>query len=326
VRAIVNTGPGALELRELPQRVPGPGQALIRTTYCGICATDLEMIAGWDRTGFPSIPGHEWSGVVEAVGPGADPGLVGRPCVAENVLADGGEVGFEHPGGYGELLLTEARNVLPLPPGLDLAVAPLVEPLAVCVHALDRLGRRVGLDEDVLVIGDGAIGLLLAMVLGQRGCRNVTLVGGRSARLALAREAGVARTLNYHGMKGGLVAGIAAAAGTAASTFPVVLEASGSPSAVDACLDLVSPLGAVVVIGDYGQACASFRWNSVLHRQATIVGSNASAGAWPEALRLAPRLPLARLVTHRLPAARYAEGMALVKARDPSVIKVVLGW
>jgi threonine dehydrogenase-like Zn-dependent dehydrogenase len=239
--------------------------------------------------------------------------------VAENVLADGGEVGFEHPGGYGELFLTEARNVLPLPSGLDLAAAALVEPLAVCVHALDRLGRRVGADEPVLVIGDGAIGLLLTMVLGQRGCRNVTLVGGRSARLALAREAGAGRTLNYHEMKGGFVAGLG-------TTFPVVLEASGSPAAVDACLDLVSPLGTVVVIGDYGPACASFPWNTVLHRQAAIVGSNASAGAWPEALRLAPRLPLARLVTHRFPAARYAEGMALVKARDPSVIKIVLGW
>jgi 2-desacetyl-2-hydroxyethyl bacteriochlorophyllide A dehydrogenase len=326
VKAIVNTGPGMLELRELPAPVPGPGQALIRTAFCGICATDLEMIAGWQRTGFPSTPGHEWSGVVEAVGPGVDPGLVGRPCVAENVLADGSEVGFEHPGGYGELFLTEARNVLPLPRGLDLAVAPLVEPLAVCVHALDRLGRPVGADEPVLVIGDGAIGLLLAMVLAERGCRAVTLVGGRAARLARAREAGVVRALDYHEMKCGFASGIAAAAGPDARTFSVVLEASGSPAAVDTCLDLVSPLGTIVVIGDYGNARASFAWNTVLHRQATIVGSNASAGAWPEALRLAPRLPLARLVTHRLPAARFAEGIALVKARDASVIKVVLGW
>lgn len=319
MRAIVNTGPGVLELRELPAPVPGPGQALIRTAFCGICATDLEMIAGWERTGFPSIPGHEWSGVVEAVGAGADPGLVGRPCVAENVLADGGEVGFEHPGGYGERFLTEARNVLLLPPGLDLAVAPLVEPLAVCVHALDRLGRRLGADAAVLVIGDGAIGLLLAMVLRERGCRAVTLVGGRAARLGMAREAGVGRTLNYHEMKDGLAAGIGA-------TFPVVLEASGSPAAVDACLDLVAPQGTFVVIGDYGPARASFLWNTVLHRQAAIVGSNASAGAWPEALRLASRLPLARLANRRLPAERYAEGMALVKSRDPSVIKVVLEW
>ena len=102
MKAIVNTGPGALELRELPDAAAGPGQVRIRTAACGICATDLEMIAGWERTGFPAIPGHEWSGMVDAVGAGRRRRLVGRPCVAENVLADGGEVGFEHPGGYGE--------------------------------------------------------------------------------------------------------------------------------------------------------------------------------------------------------------------------------
>lgn len=323
MRAIVNTGPGVLELRELPKPVPGPGQALIRTAFCGICATDLQMIAGWDRTGFPSIPGHEWSGVVEAVGSGGDPALVGRACVAENVLSDGGEVGFEHPGGYGECFLTEARNVLPLPAGFDLAAAALIEPLAVCVHALDRLGRQVGADEPVLVIGDGAIGLLLTAVLAERGCRGVTLVGGRSGRLALAADLGAGRTLNHHELTGPFARAVAEAAGR---RFPLVFEASGSPTAVDACLEIVEPRGTVVVIGDYGPARASFSWTTLLHRQAAILGSNASAGAWPEAVRLAPTLPLARLASRRLPADRFAEGMALVKARDPAIVKVVLEW
>jgi threonine dehydrogenase-like Zn-dependent dehydrogenase len=323
VKAIVNTGPGELELRELPDPVPGPGQALIRTAFCSICATDLKMIAGWERTGFPSIPGHEWSGVVESVGPGVDTRLVGRPCVAENVLSDGGEVGFEHPGGYGELFLTEARNVLPLPPGLDLAAAPLVEPLAVSVHALARLGRPVGADEPVLVSGDGAVGLLLAMALAANGCRTTTLIGGRAGRLALAAELGAARTLNYHELAGNLAEAVARAAGR---RFPVVFEASGSADAANACVDLVDRLGTMVIIGDYGAARTPFPWNSVRLRQAAIVGTDASAGAWPESLRLAARMPLARLASRRLPAARFQEGMALVKARDPSVIKVVLAW
>ncbi|MCX7029127.1 MAG: zinc-binding dehydrogenase [Spirochaetes bacterium] len=323
MKAIVNTGPGALELRELPAPIPGPGQALIRTAFCSICATDLKMIAGWERTGFPSIPGHEWSGVVEAVGPGADGSLVDRPCVAENVLSDGGEVGFEHPGGYGELFLTEARNVLPLPAGLDLAAAPLVEPLSVCVHALERLGRPVSAGEPVLVSGDGAIGLLLTMALAAKGCRSTTLVGGRSGRLALAAEFGAARTLNYHALSGDFARAVAAAAGR---KFPVVFEASGSPDAVNACLDLVEPLGTMVVIGDYGAARTPFPWNTVRLRQVTILGTDASAGAWPQAVGLAPRLPLARLASRRLPAECFAEGMALVRSRDPSIVKVVLEW
>src|ERR1039458_955422 len=101
MNAIVNTGPGCLEWKVWPTPEPGPGQLRVRTAACGICATDLEMVAGWTRTGFPSIPGHEWAGVVDTVGRGVDGALAGKPCVAENVLTDGGEVGFEHPGGYG---------------------------------------------------------------------------------------------------------------------------------------------------------------------------------------------------------------------------------
>jgi len=82
MHAIVNTGPGKLEWQTLPTPEPAAGQVRIRTAACGICATDLQMIAGWERTKFPSIPGHEWSGVVDAIGSGVDVSLVGKPCVA----------------------------------------------------------------------------------------------------------------------------------------------------------------------------------------------------------------------------------------------------
>ena len=59
MKAIVNFGPGQLEMRELPLPKPGPGQVRIKTAACGVCVTDLLMIAGWQRTGFPAIPGHE---------------------------------------------------------------------------------------------------------------------------------------------------------------------------------------------------------------------------------------------------------------------------
>ena len=86
MKAIVNTAPGRVEWQDCPMPEPGPGQVRIRTAACGVCATDLAMIAGWQRTGFPAIPGHEWSGMVDAVGPGVDCALLGKPCVAENVL------------------------------------------------------------------------------------------------------------------------------------------------------------------------------------------------------------------------------------------------
>ena len=321
MRAIVNTAPGRLELRELPVPEPGPGQVRIRTLACGVCATDLQMIAGWRRTGFPAIPGHEWCGVVDAVGPGAPATLDGRRCVAENVLVDGGEVGFEHPGGYGECFITLARNVHTLPGDFPAAAGALIEPLAVCVRALRRLAlqdRRAA-----LVLGDGPIGLLLAGLLARHGVEQLGLVGGRPARLALAQELGARQVFNYRDAEGDLAGALGRTFGR---RFPTVIEASGSAASMAAALDLVDKGGRVLVIGDYAEARAGFAWNELLHAEWTLVGSNASADAWPEAVRLArDGFPLERLVTHRFPAEQFEAAVAAARSCREA-IKVVITW
>ena len=323
MKAIVNIGPGQLAWQDWPLPQPGAGQVRIRTGACAICATDLQMIAGWQRTGFPAIPGHEWSGTVDAAGVGMDPGLVGRRCVAENVLSDGGEVGFEHPGGYAAYLLTEARNVQVLPPDFPLAAAALVEPLAVTVRGMRRM--RLEDKRRALVFGDGPIGLLILMLLRRAGVEDVLLVGGRPQRLALAQELGAGRVLNYHEAGGDLAAAVRRAGG---GPFSNVVEASGSAAAIQACLDVVTRCGRILVLGDYAGAQAGFAWNRLLLQEIELIGSNASAGAWPEAVRIATegQLPLARLVTHRLPAARFAEGVELMRGHHAGVIKVILEW
>ena len=322
MKAIVNTGPGRLEMRELPTPRPGPGQVCVKTLACGICATDLAMIAGWQRTGFPAIPGHEWAGRIEALGKGVAGDLAGRLCVAENVLADGGEVGFEHPGGYAQYLLTEGRNVCVLPSDVPAATAALIEPLAVSVRGLRRL--RLEDRGAALIFGDGPIGLLLAMLLARSGIEEVCLVGGRPARLELARQLGVRRTLNYHDVSSGLGAAVRAEFGRG---FAHVIEASGSAAAMEAALDAADRGGKLLVIGDYAEAAARFKWNTLLHKELELIGSNASAGAWPEAVRLVAeeRLPLERLVTHVYPADRFAEGVDRVRS-DRDAVKVVLTW
>ena len=322
MKAIVNTAPGRVEWKDWPTPEPRAGQVRIRTAACGVCATDLEMIAGWSRTAVPAIPGHEWAGFVDAAGPGADPTLVGRPCVAENVLADGGEVGFEHPGGYGEYFLTEAANVHALPADFPLAVATLIEPLAVCVRALRRL--RLQDRSAALILGDGPIGLLTLLLLKAERVRRVVLVGGRPARLAVARQLGADETLNYHEAGADLAAAILP---SSAAAFPNIIEASGSPDAMRAGLDVTALGGKILAIGDYGPSRADFPWNRLLHRELELIGSNASAGAWPEAVRLAAgrTVPLEPLVSRRLPAASFAEAIELARtARD--VIKVVMEW
>ncbi len=323
MKAIVNTGPGLLAWQDVPMPEPGRRQVRVRTGACAICATDIEMIQGWDRTGFPSIPGHEWSGTVDAVGPDVDPTLVGRLCVAENVLSDGGEVGFEHPGGYAEYLVTDADKIYPLPAGYSLAKAALIEPLAVCVRGINRL--RCDATGPALVFGDGPIGLLMIALLARSGICPIVAVGGRGSRLELATAFGAVHTINYHRVGDRLTDAVRE---QDIAGYMSVVEASGSPKAMKAALSLAARTGRVLVVGDYGQAPASFAWNHLLHRELELIGTNASAGAWEEAVRLAieDRVPLDYLVTHRLPAERFEEGIALMQRKSDEVIKVVLDW
>ena len=323
MKAIVNTAPGQLTLLDVSLPEPGDGQVRIKTGACGICATDLAMIDGGKRTGFPTILGHEWAGIVDGVGTHVDSTLVGLRCVADNMLSVGGEVGFEHPGGYGEFLITEADRLLELPYDYPFAHAALIEPLAVGIRAVRRL--RLEGSNGALILGDGPIGLLVLMVLHRAGLERIVLVGGRPGRLIAGAELGASATLNYHEAGDGLVEAVRQVLPGAPAT---VVEASGSPEAIRAAIALVAARGQIAIVGDYGRSRANFRWSEMLQREFELVGSSSGSGAWEEALSLATEgeLALSRLVSHRLPADRFAEGIALARSGRDIAIKVVLEW
>lgn len=323
MKAIVNTGPGQLTWQDLPVPEPGAHQVLVRTGACGICATDIKMIAGWDRTEFPAIPGHEWSGTVARVGSGVDPALTGCRCVGENVWADGKEVGFEYPGGYGEYFVTEASKIHTLPATFPFELGALIEPLAVAVHGTRRL--RIEDKSCALVLGDGIIGLMFLAILRRAGIRDLVLVGSRPARLHLARELGASLLVNYHEVGGDLAGAVRRLYG---GPFPNVIEASGSLQALWAGLDVVAGCGHLLLVGDHTGERADFMWNSLLSREIELIASNASAGVWPETVKLATsgELPLAGFVSHCFPATEYAQAIELTRQRHGDVIKVVMQW
>ncbi|OGV59727.1 MAG: hypothetical protein A2X45_16485 [Lentisphaerae bacterium GWF2_50_93] len=321
MKAILNTARGELKFTDIPKPVPAAGEVLIRSAVCGVCASDLEMIDGWSRGRYPQVLGHEWSGFVDECGAGVDRSMLGTPCVAENVLKDGGEVGFEHPGGYGEYFITEAEKIIPLPKGFSMEMAALMEPLAVAVRGIRRLNPTAG---PALIIGDGPIGLLMLMLMKRHGVEDVTVIGGREARLKLAIETGASRILNYHDAGKSLSEYVAS---QRLKPFASIIEAAKSADAIP----LVSRTGAngakILLIGNYVDVRSEIILQEFLHKEFELIGSNASAGAWPEAVEIAAggEIPLGKIMSGVYKAADFEK--AMTEARESrSSMKTLLKW
>ncbi|TAM72465.1 alcohol dehydrogenase [bacterium] len=213
MRAMVLESFGApLQLRELPEPAPGPGDAIVRVQACGVCASDLKITSGaLTRTPLPHVPGHEIAGVVAAVGPGVTSPRVGDRVACYFYLSCGncincrsgrgtvclalaGRIGFEIDGGLAELVRIPAALCLPVPDGVPPeAAAVAMDAIATPYHAIVTRGRLAA-GETAAIVGVGGLGLHgveLARAVGAR----VIAIDVDEGRLALARELGADLTV-----------------------------------------------------------------------------------------------------------------------------------
>lgn len=312
--ALVLERPHRLRLRDRPtEGVLADRDALIQSMYVAVCGTDLEVIdSSSDRVRPPVILGHEWAGRVAAVGAQVDPSVVGAFVVGENIV-DGREVGFELPGGLASHFTVPAENLHRLPPFLHAASACLIEPLAVSVRAIRAAGLQSA--DSVLVIGDGVIGLFLARAASLTTDR-LMLIGRHNDRLHIARELGV--------QSARLQKDFESDAAVRQGAWTVVFEASGKVGGLSTALAAAGDHARVVLLGDYGGTPVPVDATAVVRKELHITGSNASQGAWDEAVRLASsRLVDLGLVSQLVvPIDRWPE--ALEAARERHAVRVVL--
>lgn len=205
MRAAQYTGNGSIETVETTETAPGAGEVRIRVAYTGICGTDLHILHGNmdHRVTVPQAIGHEMSGTIDAIGDGVE-GLEPGQAVTVMPLVWCGDcpacragnshicqnldfVGIETPGALQELWNVPASVVIPLPDGVSLAHAALVEPLAVAAHDVRR--ARLVSGETALVIGGGPIGQLIALVAARTGAK-VIVAEPNADRRALAAANG----------------------------------------------------------------------------------------------------------------------------------------
>lgn len=254
--AVYYEGKGVLSVGDCQTQPPGAGEVRLEVAYCGVCGTDLHIAHGAmdRRIRVPQVIGHEMSGTIAEIGDGVEGFRVGEAVVVRPLDSRGetaADRGFSHisrnlkflgidaPGALQGSWTVPAFTLHALPPGLDLRLAALAEPLAVACHDVRRSELAAG--ESAVVIGGGPIGLLISLVARARDVR-VLVVEPDETRRALAEELGFAALDPADDV------GAAVAESTDGAGAHVVFEVSGSESGILAATKHAGLRGRVVVV------------------------------------------------------------------------------
>jgi len=308
---------GAVAVRDLPLPQRLPGFALLRLLAAGICNTDLELQRGY--YGFAGTPGHEF--VAEVVG--ADTSvLLGRRVAGEiNLACRNCEwcrrglarhcphrtvLGIvNYPGAFQEFFTLPECNLHVIPGEIPTERAVFTEPLAAACEILDQVSIPRG--QPVAVLGDGKLGLLIAMVLNAHGCR-VRQFGRHEAKLRIAAAAGVSTELTSGGA-------------LPVAEFDWVVDATGSPDGLRAAAAMARPRGTVILKSTVHGA-VPIDTAPIIVNEITLVGSR--CGRFEAALPLLenPLIRMEEMIADRFPL-REAPA-AFARAAGRGTLKVLL--
>ncbi|MEO7191361.1 MAG: alcohol dehydrogenase catalytic domain-containing protein [Vicinamibacterales bacterium] len=324
--------------------LPGRGDVLLRVAATGICGSDLHSFAdariGDTRVGAPLTLGHEFSGIVEAVGPGSLDGRF-RPITAGTRVAvdpaqpcgrcESCDMGQPHLcphmhfcGNYpdgGSLcgwMHMPARSCFPVPSTIDDIEAAMLEPLGVAIHAVDLAQIQVA--QSLAIVGAGPIGLLILQVAKVAGADPIFVTDRLPWRLAVARRLG-AVPINIdrdpahrlHRDTGG-------------RGVDVAIEAAWCDESVQAAAEMTRPGGRVVIVGIPGNDRLEIQASTARRKGLTLLMSRRMKHAYPRAIHLVEQglVDVGALVSHRVPLRRAAEAFALNAAYRDKVVKVIV--
>jgi D-arabinitol dehydrogenase (NADP+) len=336
MRAVVYTGPREFSIQEVSTPRCADDEVVVDMRLAGVCGTDLHIHSGGFFSHFPLTPGHENVGIVREVGAEVfhlEPGqrvaidnasACGRcsRCTRDQPLfcEDFRSLGVNAAGGFAEALVSPAHKVYAVD-DLDEDVAVFAEPLACAVHGMDILGLRPG--QDVLMIGSGTTGLLLAQLLIHGGAGRVTVAAPTEFKLALATAYGVDRVVRINR---DATQTFETVRDLAPEGFDVAIDATGASSVVQILPDLVANNGTVLV---YGMCNADERvhWSpyDIFKRQLHIKGSFAQVNCFDRSLAMlrSGRIQTGSLITHRFSLDQYGEALQAV-ASDAACLKAVV--
>lgn len=286
MRQAVLTAPEKIEFREVPDLTPaqlGEYDILIRIHKIGICGSEIHSYHGeHPATFYPVVQGHEYAGVVVAVGPKVTKCKVGDKVTARPQLVCGqcgpcrrGQYNvcehlrvqaFQADGAAQDLFIVPEERLVRLPDTLSLEYGAMIEPVAVGAHAVSRAGDLRGLN--VVVSGAGTIGNLVAQFALAKGARKVLITDVSDYRLEIARQCGIARTLNV--TKTPLKEGIREIFGE--EGFQVGFEVAGVESSIRSLMECIEKGSRIVVVAVFAKDPALSMFHLGEH-ELTLIGT-----------------------------------------------------
>ncbi|WP_158612722.1 zinc-binding dehydrogenase [Frigoribacterium sp. PhB24] len=325
MRAAVADGAGGIEIQDLPVPTAQEGWVVIAPVGTGVCGTDLHLISGdYPHGRFPVVPGHEFAGYVTEVGAGVtsvqegdyvgvNPNVSCGKCTwclrgATNLCQNILPVGVAINGSVAEFVAVPSEIVFPLNTSISHGAAPLIEPFACVLHALERVPDWK--EQELVIFGAGSIGLM-AVILGRaEGATGIRVVEPNEARRNAALELGA-------------VQAVASADDLDNKVFDLALDASGHPVAISQAISSLGPRGRLVQMGVASPtATVALNPYEVFAKELSIIGSNSLAEKYGESAERMVDLQdeLKSLVTATFTLEDYAE--ALTAAKSPDQIKV----
>jgi L-iditol 2-dehydrogenase len=337
---------GDMRYERVPVPQPGPGQALVRVAFCGVCGSDIPRVFVKGTYHFPTIIGHEFAGVVEACGDevcGFAPGdrvavfpliWCGKcaPCEQGKYVqcVDYDYLGSRSDGGFAEYVVAPQQNLLRVPEGVSFEEAAMTEPAAVALHALRRAGRNL-MGRSVAIFGAGPIGLMAAQWARAMGAAPIFLFDIVARKLEMARAMGF--TLTFDNRATDPAAAIQSVTGR--DGVYVSVEGAGVPQTFVQSADCTARGGRLVILGNPAAdvTLPAHLISQLMRREVDLLGawnSDYSAAGndddWQAVLTgMAGRtVNLESLVTHRVPLRDALSAMEMMKSGREFVSKVLV--
>lgn len=341
-------GPRDLRVEHVPEpAAPGAGEALLRVKTVGICGSDLHTYLdgriGDTALASPLVLGHEFGGVIEAVGTDARDGNDQPLRIGQRVAVDPAtpcwrcefcEAGhpnlcrrmhfcglFPDDGALRERMIVSARSCFPVPEQITDAGMALLEPLGVALHAVD-LGK-IKLAHSVVVIGCGSIGLFIVQLARMHGADPIYAFDKFPWRVEKACALGATDAWTDERDPVEVIKEVTGGRGV-----DVVFEAAWADHTVWQAGEMAKNGGRVVLVGIPSDDTFTMKHSTARRKGLTIVLSRRMKHVYPRTIRLVTQTPkpvdMDSLISHRFPLAQAAEAFALNVEYPPEMVKVVI--